>query len=121
VRNGGFASAATRIDQITDSKTGAVNYVITLGSPFTVEGVMMKITGTSVPGDRIGVSFASPGSPGVDITELAPRMSGLMINPMMILQKLIRLASLLKQGKNCSGMPLMNRNIESPLLLSDVV
>jgi hypothetical protein len=35
--------------------------------------------------------------------------------------KLTQLASLLKQGRNCFKMLLMNLYIESPLLLSDVV
>jgi hypothetical protein len=39
-----------------------------------------------------------------DITELTPRISGLMIKPMMMLQKLTRLACPLKQGKNRSKM-----------------
>ncbi|MDR1149824.1 MAG: hypothetical protein LBK66_14455, partial [Spirochaetaceae bacterium] len=56
-----------------------------------------------------------------DITELTPRISGLMIKPMMILQKLTQLACLLKQGKNCSRILLMNWNMEDPLLSSDVV
>jgi hypothetical protein len=41
-------------------------------------------------------------------------MSGLIINPMIMLQKLTQAASLLKQGKNCSKMSLMNWNMERP-------
>jgi hypothetical protein len=48
-------------------------------------------------------------------------MSGIIINPMIMTQKLTQLACLLKQGKNCSKMVLMNRNMEDPLLPSDVV
>jgi hypothetical protein len=67
VKNWGLAPAAARIDQITDSKTGAVNDVLTPGGPFTLEGVLMKITGTSTLGDDIGVSFVSSGSPAIEI------------------------------------------------------
>jgi hypothetical protein len=67
VRNWGPAPVPARIDQITDSKTGAVNDVLTAGGPFTIGGVMMKIAGTNAPGDRIGVSFYSLGTPNIDI------------------------------------------------------
>jgi hypothetical protein len=55
------------------------------------------------------------------MTELTPRMSGLMINPMITVQKLTQLASLLKQGKNCSKILLMNWNMERPPFAFDVV
>jgi hypothetical protein len=44
-----------------------------------------------------------------------------MMKPMTMQQKLTQLACLLKQGKNCAKMSLMNRNMENPLLPSDVV
>jgi hypothetical protein len=65
--NRGLAPVPARIETITDFQTGAVNDVLTAGSPFTIEGVMMKIAGTSAPGDHIGVSFVSADLPEIEI------------------------------------------------------
>jgi hypothetical protein len=67
VRNWGLAPATARIDQITDSKTKTINDVITPNSPFTLEGALIKITGTSTTSDRIGVSFVSTGAPSTEV------------------------------------------------------
>jgi hypothetical protein len=67
VRNWGLAAAA-RIDTITDSKTGAVNDVVTAGGPFTMEGPKIKIAGTGEgPQDKLGVAFRSTDTPGLMI------------------------------------------------------
>jgi hypothetical protein len=44
----------------------------------------------------------SPFILSADMTELTPRVSGRIMKPMIIAQKLTQLACLLKQGKNCS-------------------
>jgi hypothetical protein len=69
--NLGPAPAIARIDEIVDSKTGAVNELVTPGGAFTLTGQNIKIEGESKPGDHLGVSFFSPGSPNVtiDVTE----------------------------------------------------
>jgi hypothetical protein len=65
--NLGPAPFPARIDEIIDSKTGAVNELVTPGRPFTLTGTSIKIAGTSKASDRIGISFLSPGSPDISI------------------------------------------------------
>jgi hypothetical protein len=67
--NRGLAPVPARIETVTDFQTGAVNDTLTPGSPFTLEGVMMKIAGTSTPGDPLGVSFVSEDTHEIGLTE----------------------------------------------------
>jgi hypothetical protein len=65
--NWGPAPSAARIDMFRDSKSTKVNDVASPGGGFMITGTGIKIVGESRPGDHIGISFYSPGSPAITI------------------------------------------------------
>jgi hypothetical protein len=64
VVNRGLAPSPAKIKRFFDARSNTENKLVTPFGAFTVEGPYIKIEGQTKPGDRIGISFFSPGNPG---------------------------------------------------------